>query len=259
MKAKWSLMTVMVAVALVLLGNWGLASAGPVLPPVPTVPPGGGGGGGGSRNIGNGYASSGHDDVRGWGSVNGNGLLVSEISGSVDLYPDDNPNDGVIGRFSASIYMHGSFAEDPGEFPTDNQGPSVNGRLSIDEYSFVDADPWPYVGGRPVFSLSYDANTNYNYWVRQPGGEKELWTNAFANFYVIGGRVTNSSASFNQNYWSPSSPPAPEWFTLNGWDGHISVSGVIVPEPATLSLLGVGMAAMLIRRRREPKFEPAVS
>jgi len=255
MKAtKWSLMTVMVMIALVMLGNWGSASAGPVPPvPVPTPPPGGGGGA--SFVSGDGSANSGHGDFHGWGSVSGDGLLVSDMSGSVNIYPDYNPNDEIINRFSAAINLSGSFAKNPNEVPANTRGPSVNGGSTISEYSFVDSDPWNYVTGKTVFSIGYSADTNY--WIK---GET-FFTNIYADFNVSGGRITDSFASFNQNFWSPTSPPAPDWFTLHDWDGYISVSGVVtsvVPEPATLSLLGAGAVAMLVRRRREPKRTPSV-
>ena len=249
-------MTVMVMITLVILGNWGSALAGPVLPvPVPTPPPGGGGG----RMFTNGSASSGYDSSHGWGNVSGNDLIVEGISGSIYFNPDDNPNDNVIASFSAMIDVNGSFAENPDQFPNDTKGPSVNGHSEIYEFSFVDTDPWDYIIGEPVFSLGYHANTNY--WVNHWGQKASLWTNVYSNFDVFGGEITNSSASFSQNYWSPLSPPPPDWFMLSDWNGSLSVSGVVtsvVPEPATLSLLGAGAVATLIRRRREPKRAPSV-
>lgn len=258
---KWKNVIGLVMFVLVLsgMGIQKQSLAGPVI--VPVGGDGGGGGGGGSF-FPDASAQSGHGDVRGWASVNGTGLLVNEMSGSAQIYPDNNPDDNIIARFSANIDMSGNFVHGPNDFPKDNQGPSVNGGASIYEYSLVHSENGDFIEGVPNFSLWYSGNTNYYTSNREgPNGEiqlPELWTNIYSNFYLTGqnnAQITNSWSDFSQNVWSGEGPK-PDWFDLSGWNGNMGVSGVITPEPASLALLGLGASSLLLRRKKSRERNP---
>jgi hypothetical protein len=251
---QWKIGSVILAVAMVLSG-WGIgleqSLAGPVV--IPTDP-GPGGGGGGRSFFPDVSAQSGHRDTSGWASINGAGLIVDEMSGSAQIYPDGNPDDNIVARFSANINMSGSFAHGPNDFPTGNQGPSVNGQASTYEYSLVLDQNGEYVQGTPNFSIWYNGNTNYyiNSNPENPDDGPELWTNIYSSFNLTGqnAQITNSWSDFSQNFWSGEGGPKPDWFTLSDWSGNMGISGVIVPEPVSLTLLGIGGVATYFGRRR---------
>ncbi len=242
-------------VVVLLSGITNLAQAGFV---IPTVPVGGSGGGSApSRDV---HFQSGHGTNWGSGSVSGTGLVTSDMSGSVSINPDNNPDDNVVARFYATINVNGEFVNDPADFPTDSTGPGVSGGSSIYEYSLVQSDNgWDYVQSDSIFSLWFYGWTNYYTGNFGRDGSTELFTNIGGQFGVDGdgAEILHSSTTFNQNIWLGKGPQ-PGWLTLPDWSATMQISGVIttVPEPATLVMMALG-AMMFVRERVQEKLRNA--
>jgi hypothetical protein len=89
-----------------------------------------------------------------------------------------------------------------------------------------------------------------------PGGtfEVEGWTGNFANYAaaVAGGAHVGLTASFVNNEGNPAVPTSPVAINggtpAGGWNGNLVL---IVPEPTTIALGGLGAAALLLFRRRK--------
>jgi len=83
--------------------------------------------------------------------------------------------------------------------------------------------------------------------------EVEGWTGNFANYAaaVGGGAYVGLTASFVNNEGNPATPTpavAINGSTGSGWNGNLVL---IVPEPSTIALGGLGAAALLLFRRRK--------
>jgi len=76
------------------------------------------------------------------------------------------------------------------------------------------------------------------------------WTSSFASYAAasIGGGLVGKSVTFN-SATSPAGPPPPAPTTLAGLYPGFAVQ--LVPEPSTFVLAGLGIASLLLFRRRK--------
>lgn len=237
--------------------------------PVMDVPPGGGGGGG-RRNSDIGQNASFNNDYdqetgewRGYANGNFNGeFVVTQLSTSLSVYPNSDPEPGNLGTFHFSMSGNGYVPEDPAtdhsiQFQLDhplgtNNSWTINQvELYIDPergYQWLQFTPTMRINGNANGSIYLDPETDwFNY-------------SLYSNVNVEGGVFTNTYVSFERNQWTGEGEP-PEyfdelWFNFNA-DGMITAENwSIVPEPATAVLLAIGGGAGLWRWRRQRSREP---
>lgn len=101
----------------------------------------------------------------------------------------------------------------------------------------------------------YDSSTVSIANVNTPTGggaaifEVQGWTGNYANYAaaLAGGAYVGQSAEFVNNMGNPN-PPATTAIETTGFNGNLIL---VVPEPSTIALGGLGAAALLLFRRRK--------
>ena len=79
--------------------------------------------------------------------------------------------------------------------------------------------------------------------------EVQGWTGNYANYAaaIAGGAIVSESAEFVNNVGNPTTTPPGTPVQTTGWNGNL----IIIPEPSTIALGGLGAAALLLFRRRK--------
>jgi hypothetical protein len=100
-----------------------------------------------------------------------------------------------------------------------------------------------YVGGQPVeYSTTVQMTASFD---DHPGYEVSF---IIAQAYMLG---QGDTLPANYPAWQPPAGADPaSWTPEGGWGIAQKIRMDIVPEPATMSLLGLGLGVLAIRRRR---------
>jgi hypothetical protein len=126
-----------------------------------------------------------------------------------------------------------------------NNGSSFVQIGSVYQVASASGDGPGYFNGENVTVPTYSATGSF---------EVEGWTGNFANYgaAVSGGAYVGLTASFTSPEGNPNGSPPGGALALSGsgggWNGNLVL---IVPEPSTIALGGLGAAALLLFRRRK--------
>ena len=265
MNAKWKI--VMAVLGVVVMG-FGVQSA--VAGGIPTVPVGGGGGGSGNGLPGNWNMSSGSsrsdETSSAWANMSGPTMGIPDsVSANINWYYIQNskPGEGAVSDDDGDLYFTIDFyGSGDVETPTAETNLGAGGRLVTNSvmtqpFTGPDGEGWWVINYEEQLTIDWNGNYSSSVYDDGNGGIKSngsfnanVWASAFVNLSA------DPQLSFNR--WDDPKNPEPEWF--NDYDATVRVFGripegaytaTIVPEPMTVSLLGVGAVALLRRPRRE--------
>jgi len=244
---KWK-KTLGAAVIGAVVGIIGTAKASPVV----DAPPGGGGGGQ-SFNISESSSFVNNSSTQGQAQGSFDGYFVAtDVQSSLSIWLRPDPQPGNLGQFYFSTHANG-FIPEPGQDLTQflNSQLNTNGSLRVNQVTTEPSPDGSYVSYffNPEFQLWGNGNARlYQFSDSPPFG------NFWSNLSVDGGMVTNTSTDIERNLWAGEGEPPP-WLSdlqLNFYaSGPITAGNfTVVPEPASLVLLGAGAVALVERKRR---------
>lgn len=191
------------------------------------------------------------------GNAFGNGKGTNTLFGQVDLqtaddfevpapgwYVNDGHFEGLCFNGNLQVdYITVEFFEDGGDTL-----PVEDPFYSEDSYDFTVSDYWDPDWGK--YHVDFDVNFGPVtidvpgvYWVKmQPYGLTNDWHYQGGTTSSWGSTVANRDGPWGGGYGSYT------WIHFSGYDQNFKLTGEVIPEPASLCLLGIGALALLRRR-----------